>query len=183
MILRIRPAGAVLAAYVVLLSMALSGSAQLTTITTSNALGQTVVVQESLAGGVPVASTVLTTLTGSTTTSTTTTDDGGGGPVGYTTSTTGQIGPTTYVYTTTDQFGSRTVVTDVFTPTYEPTSPWPTVPSGTIIDYSAYTSTNPEKTNRARTVTSQPLNMSSMGVIVALCTVLCVATGGLIAIL
>ena len=128
-------------------------------------------------------STVLTTLSGLTTTSTTTTDTGGGGPVGYTTSTTGQVGPTTYIYTTTDQNGFKTVVTDVFTPTYEPTSPWPTVPSGTIIDYSAYTATNPRKTNRARTVASQPLKISSIGVIVALCTVLCVATGGLIAIL
>jgi hypothetical protein len=129
--------------------------------------------------GVPVGTTVLSTLTGaSTTTSTSTTDtDGGGGPIGYTTSTNEEVGPTTYVYTTTDQFGATILVTAVFTPTYEPTSPWPSVPAGSVINYSEYTASNPRKSS------GELLQVSSMAVIAGVSTVLCVAAGGLFIIL
>lgn len=118
--------------------------------------------------GAPINTEVLTTFTGtSTSTSTltsttstgrstsTTTSNGAGGPIGYTTSTNGQVGPTTFVYTTTDMNGDKTVLTSVFTPTYEPTSPWPSVPSGTMIPYSEYTSANPQTSGGAsRKITS-----------------------------
>ncbi|KAF8340686.1 uncharacterized protein EI90DRAFT_3036487 [Cantharellus anzutake] len=67
------------------------------------------------------------------------------GPIGYTTSidTNGPAPPTTYVYTTTDQNGVKTLVTTVFTPTYEPTSANPSVSSGSIYAYSDYTSRFP----------------------------------------
>lgn len=59
------------------------------------------------------------------------------------------MGPTTFVYTTTDEFGDKTVVTAVFTPTYQPTSPNPTVPAGTVVNYSDFTAGIPQKTNGA----------------------------------
>lgn len=129
-----------------------------------------------------MGTTVITTLSRATATSTsttTTTNEGDGGPIGYTTSE-GQVGPTTYIYTTTDQYGSKTVVTDVFTPTYEPTSPWPSVPAGTIPNYSAYMSSKPQGANGAYKRVPGLLQVSTTAVVAALSTVLCVATGALL---
>lgn len=135
--------------------------------------------------GVPTQTSVISTIVSSTTgtsstTSSSSTDDGGGGPIGYTTSTPGQVGPTTYVYTTTDQFGSKTLVTAVFTPTYEPTSPYPSVTSGTIIALSDFTSIYSQTSKGAAKRSITPVwGDMQMGIFVAGATVLGVIIGGL----
>jgi len=173
-------------AWIILLSVS-SVWAQLT-ITTPDAFGDTVVIVESTdLGGDSVKTTVLTTLTGvfpttttptTTTTTTTNPEAGGGGPVGYTTSTNEAVGPTTYVYTTTDDFGSKTLVTTIFNPTYQPTSPWPSVSAGTIINYSDYTASYPQ-TSRGSSRKTSGFRISTMALIAGVSTVLGVAAGAL----
>ncbi|CAE6455790.1 unnamed protein product [Rhizoctonia solani] len=60
--------------------------------------------------------------------------------VGQPQPTTGEAGPTIYTYTTVDANGNTQTSTDTYTPTYGATSVAHSVPAGTIIPYSAYTS-------------------------------------------
>lgn len=65
------------------------------------------------------------------------------GPIIGDTTSFGKAGPTTFVYTTTDNSGNKVVVTAVFTPTYQPTQPNPSLPAGTIVNYSDFTANFP----------------------------------------
>ncbi|KAL5634837.1 hypothetical protein ACGC1H_002759 [Rhizoctonia solani] len=60
--------------------------------------------------------------------------------VGQPEPTTGEAGPTIYTYTTVDANGNTQTGIDTYTPTYDVTSVAHSVPAGTIIPYSQYTS-------------------------------------------
>lgn len=121
-----------LAAALIFCARLVHAQAVTTTITDQN--GNTIVEDiKTNADGLPVATTILSTIT------TTSSTPGNLGPVGNTSPTTnGPAPPTTYVYTTTYD-GVQTLVTTVFTPTYQPTLPNPTPTlRGTILDLSAF---------------------------------------------
>ncbi|KAL7279408.1 hypothetical protein ACG7TL_007250 [Trametes sanguinea] len=122
-------------AFVVALLTFAAGSAHAQTVTTTDALGETVVefitIDQNL--GLPTTE-ILQTLTATTTT--TTAPDGQQGPVG-------QPEPTTDDGSPTDQCrpsGDLTAVVDTFTPTFLTTSTWLSAPAGTILDYTAWRS-------------------------------------------
>jgi len=107
-----------------------AGYAQSQTITTTNALGQTVVEAITVDPlGAPSTQTLLTITT-------TPTPDGQGGPVGQPGTT--NTGVTVYTYTTTDVNGGTIAVEATFSPTF-PASSTPTLGSGSIWAYSDYT--------------------------------------------
>ncbi|EUC54656.1 hypothetical protein RSOL_064060 [Rhizoctonia solani AG-3 Rhs1AP] len=60
--------------------------------------------------------------------------------VGQPEPTTGEAGPTIYTYTTVDANGNTQTGIDTYTPTYDVTSVVHSVPAGTVIPYSQYTS-------------------------------------------
>ncbi|OSC98535.1 hypothetical protein PYCCODRAFT_1439236 [Trametes coccinea BRFM310] len=126
-------------AFVVALLTLAAGSAHAQTVTTTDALGETVVefitIDQNL--GLPTTE-ILQTLTATTTT--TTAPDGQQGPVGQPEPTTDDGSPTVYTYTTTDALGDLTAVVDTFTPTFLTTSTWLSAPAGTILDYTAWRS-------------------------------------------
>ncbi|KAI8969863.1 hypothetical protein BD414DRAFT_502391 [Trametes punicea] len=124
-------------AFVAALLTLCAGSVFAQTITTIDALGETVVevitIDPNL--GIPTTET-LQTLTATTTT--TPPPEVQQGPVGQPQPTLNNAAPTVYTYTTTNALGETTAVVDTFTPTFETTSTWAPPPAGTILNYSSW---------------------------------------------
>ncbi|KAI0077280.1 hypothetical protein K474DRAFT_1661888 [Panus rudis PR-1116 ss-1] len=114
------------------------------TITTIDALGETIVeVVTTDVLGLATTQTLQTltgTSTSSQTTATTTTPDIQQGPVGMPPTVTPVAGNTVYTYTTTDANGDTIAVADTFTPTFAATKTPAVTTTGTILDYSEWLS-------------------------------------------
>ncbi|KAI0749950.1 hypothetical protein C8Q80DRAFT_1218954 [Daedaleopsis nitida] len=127
------------AAAVLALCGALSARAQ--TITTTDALGQTVVEEITIdpLQGLPTTN-ILETLTAPTTATTPAQDQGQQGPVGAPPGTTAAVGGATpYTYTTTDANGDTIAVVATFTPTFTATgTPQGDPPVGTVLNFSSW---------------------------------------------
>jgi len=83
-----------------------------------------------------------------------TTSDSGPGPVQSPGSAPTGITAITYTYTTTDADGDNTAIVAVFTPTQPATQPPPTLPSGTVWDYSSWLSLVGTNTAQANVINS-----------------------------
>ncbi|TCD65558.1 hypothetical protein EIP91_002522 [Steccherinum ochraceum] len=146
-------------------ALLLSALAQ--TLTTTDALGNTIIENVTLnPAGIPTTQT-LSTVTAAlaapaaATTATTTTPEGQQGPVGQPPVTSGPAPPTVYQYTTTDANGNTVAIQDTFTPTFGPTQPPSAPASGTILSFSQWLSQIGTNTPQALNDASPRWHLSS----------------------
>ncbi|KAI0636144.1 hypothetical protein C8Q77DRAFT_1101843 [Trametes polyzona] len=153
-------------------------SARAQTLTTTDALGQTIVEAITIdpLQGLPTTQTLQTLAPAATTTTTPTTTttlpDGQQGPVGQPAPTTAAAGPTIYTYTTTDAGGDTIAVVDTFTPTFLTTSTWAGAPPGTVLDYSSWRSMVGTNTVAPETGAASPrwnLQRNWLGITTSVC--------------
>ncbi|KAH8093712.1 hypothetical protein BXZ70DRAFT_948921 [Cristinia sonorae] len=111
------------------------------TLTTTDALGETIVQVVTLdPAGLPTTQILQTLAPGVATTQAATLPPVPQGPVGQPPVTTGPAPPTVYQYTTVDADGDTVVLHDTYTPTYAPSVPPIATGTGTILDYSQWLS-------------------------------------------
>ncbi|KIP10980.1 hypothetical protein PHLGIDRAFT_125118 [Phlebiopsis gigantea 11061_1 CR5-6] len=178
--------------YSIFMFFALMTSTLSQTVTTTDALGETIVadvtvdpnlglpttiVLETLTdGGLPTSlpTTSSTPLTSTTTPATATpvvvtpaTTPDQVGPVGAPPTTTGD-GPTVYTYTTTNPNGATIAVIDTFTPVYAPSTPFTPATTGTIWDFSSYVAAAGTNTATSNLVSGSLLRMKMSGTLAGL---------------